>query len=186
MTPTRAALSGPGVRVLRRGAGRKADLLVVGDGDGARVVKDFSGRGAFGRRFGAWLVGRELRAYAQLQDHPAVPSGAERIDDHAFSVAFRPGEIMGPGLAGKVPDRFADDLLAAVREMHARGVVHLDLRHRSNVLASEGGRPVLIDFASALRFRPGGWAHRLVLPLLGWIDERAVQKWRAQIGGALR
>lgn len=181
MSPNRDALSGPGVEVLRRGRGRKSDLLRVGVGPDARVVKDFAGRGPLARRLGAWLVGRELRAYHRLAGHPAVPRAVERIDAWAFSVEYRPGEVMGPRLAERVPEAFVAELREAVREMHARGVVHLDLGHRSNVLAGEDGRPVLIDFASALCFRPGGLGERLVLPLLAWVDRRAVDKWQAQL-----
>lgn len=182
MTLPRSALVGPSVVVLRRGRGRKSDLLRVGAGADARIVKDFAGRGPLGRRLGAWLVGRELRAYERLAGHPAVPRATGRIDAHAFSLEYRPGEVMGPRLARRVPDDFVDELRKAVREMHARGVVHLDLGHRSNVLAGEDGRPVLIDFASALCFRPGGLGARLLLPLLAWIDRRAVDKWESQLG----
>ena len=178
---TREALSRPGVEVLRRGAGRKSDLLRLDAGGEDRVVKDFAARGRFARRMGAWLVERELRAYEQLDGHPSVPRSARRIDAHAFAVEYRPGQIMGPRLAGQVPAGFVAALRQAVVDMHARGVVHLDLRHRSNVLATSEGDPVLIDFASALCFRPGGLGHRLVMPLLAWIDRRAVEKWAGQL-----
>jgi hypothetical protein len=56
-------------------------------------------------------------------------------------------------------------------------VVHLDLRHRSNVRAAPDGSPVLIDFDAALRFRKGGPAERLLLPLLRRIDDRGLAKW---------
>jgi serine/threonine protein kinase len=66
--------------------------------------------------------------------------------------------------------------------MHARGVAHLDLRHRSNVLLTADGTPVLIDFGSAVCLRPGGLAARLLLPLLARIDRGALGKWRAKLG----
>jgi serine/threonine protein kinase len=65
--------------------------------------------------------------------------------------------------------------------MHARGLVHLDLRHRSNVLAGEDGHPVLLDFASALHFDPTTWWGRCAVSLLGRIDLRALDKWRARL-----
>jgi predicted Ser/Thr protein kinase len=65
--------------------------------------------------------------------------------------------------------------------MHRRGVVHFDLSHRSNVLVGEDGRPVLIDFASALCLRPGGLAARVLLPLVTGLDRRALAKWRARL-----
>jgi serine/threonine protein kinase len=71
-------------------------------------------------------------------------------------------------------------LEAALAEMHRRGVVHLDLRNRTNVLSDEAGRPVLIDFGSALVFTPGGWSARWLLPLFASFDRRALAKWHAK------
>jgi RIO-like serine/threonine protein kinase len=129
------------------------------------------------------LIRRELRAYRQLGDHPSVPKVVAQLDALAFVLEYRPGDVLGPALRSRVPATFVDDLRDAVRQMHARGVVHLDLRHRSNALADPEGRPVLIDFASSLCFRRGGLAARFVLPLLAWIDTRALRKWQRQIHG---
>lgn len=184
MTPTRSSLAAADVEVLRRGRAGNPDVLRVREAGGEYVVKDFSGRGPWMRMLAPWLVRRELRAYEQLQDHPAVPRLLSRIDDLAFAVEYRPGQILGPRLATWVPPTFIPELRGAVRAMHARGVVHLDLRHRSNALADPDGHPVLIDFASAVRFRPGGLAFRILLPLLAWIDLRAVEKWQRQLEAA--
>ena len=73
------------------------------------------------------------------------------------------------------------ELESAVRGLHARGVVHLDLRHRSNVLVARDGRPVLIDFASAVCFRPGGLGARLLLPWLARVDLQAYRKWEIRL-----
>jgi hypothetical protein len=181
---SRDILANAEVEVLSRGGPRNPDVLCVRHEGGVWVVKDFASRGRFARWLGPWLIRRELRAYDQLEGHPAVPRVTGRLDDLAFALEYRPGEILGPHLAAWVPESFIPELRAAVREMHERGVVHLDLRHRSNALADPDGHPVLIDFASALCFRPGGIAARLVLPLLAWIDRRAVDKWERQVAEA--
>jgi serine/threonine protein kinase len=142
-------------------------------------VKDFAPRGAWVRAWlGPWLLGREVRAYRALAGHPAVPRLLGRIDRLAFAVEYRPGRRLSRRLAGQVAPGFVDALAGAVGAMHARGVVHLDLRHRSNVLVGEDGAPVLIDFASALRFPPGA---RWLVPVFAWIDRRAVAKWRERL-----
>ena len=184
MTLSRASLPGAAVEVLSKGGAGNPDVLHVRDEGRDYVVKDFSGRGPFMRRLAPWLVRRELRAYEQLQGHPAVPRLPFRIDDLALAVEYRPGEILGPRLAAWVPPSFIPELREAVREMHARGVVHLDLRHRSNALADPDGHPVLIDFASAVCFRPGSIAARILLPMISWIDLRAVDKWEHQLEAA--
>ncbi len=184
MSLSRRSLCGPGALRIRAASARKPALWRVQEGDDCVVVKDFAESGLVARWLGAWLVQRELRAYRQLEGHPAVPRVRAVIDSLAFAVEYRPGEVMGTGLAGRVSPDFVTALRQAVREMHARGVVHLDLRHRSNVLAEGGGqRPVLIDFASALCFRPRSTGARVVLPLLAWIDLLAVDKWERQLRG---
>ena len=40
------------------------------------------------------------------------------------------------------------------------------------------GRIVLIDFAGALRFRSGGFLHRLLFRRLARVDEAAYLKWK--------
>ncbi len=170
------------LQVLKRGARRNPDVYLVQGETGPLVVKDFAPRGWVVRRWlGPWLMRRELDAYAQLEGHPAVPRVLGILDERAFVVEYRPGERVSRRLRGRVPAGFTDELAAAVDRMHARGVAHLDLRHRSNVLADERGRPVLIDFASAVCFRPGGVGARSLLPLLAWFDRRAVAKWRMRV-----
>ena len=180
---TRADLAGAAVEVLNRGNFGNPDVLLVPRAVGPPVVvKDFRPRAAWVRAtLGRWVARREARAYRALETHPAVPGFRGWIDALAFAVEYRPGRRMSRKLAGTVPVEFADRLAAALDQMHALGVVHLDLRHRSNVLVDERGAPVLIDFGSALTLRPGSWLARLLLPPLAWIDRRAVEKWRVRL-----
>ena len=90
---------------------------------------------------------------------------------------------MSRKLRGQVPPDFVARLEQALAEMHARGVAHLDLRHRSNVLVGEDGAPVLIDFGSAVCLRPGSALARVLLPALARIDRSALEKWRVRLEG---
>jgi hypothetical protein len=179
----RADLAAEGVKLLNRGNVGNPDVLLVPRAGGPPlVVKDYRPRAAWVRAtVGRWVARREARAYRALEGHPAVPGFRGWIDALAFAVEYRPGRRMSRKLAGEVPADFPDRLEAALREMHRRGVVHLDLRHRSNVLVDEAGAPVLIDFGSAFTFRPGSWLARLLLPPLAWIDRRAADKWRERL-----
>ncbi|MFK7894267.1 MAG: hypothetical protein AB8G23_00425 [Myxococcota bacterium] len=146
------------------------------------VVKDYAPRSAVARTlFGRWLLRREARAYRLLAEVSAVPRMLGRIDSNALMIEYRPGVLLSRSLAGKVPSGFMEDLEEAVSQMHARGVVHLDLRHRSNILAGEEGAPVVIDFASALFFEPNGWLGRWLLPAFARIDLAALEKWRVRL-----
>ena len=169
-------------KLLNRGGSRNPDVYCIEVSGAPLVVKDFAPRGAFVRAtIGRWVTAREARAWQVLDGHPSVPAFRGRIDALAFVVEYRPGRRMGRKLRGEVPEDFADRLDCALGAMHARGVAHLDLRHRSNVLLGESGDPILIDFGSALVFRPGSLAARLLLPLLVAIDRRAARKWRRKL-----
>lgn len=184
--PTRAELPARGAGLLHRGNRRNPDVSLVEHAGARIVVKDFAPRGAWVRAWlGPWLLSRELRAYHALAGHPAVPRLLGRIDRLAFAVEYRPGRRMSRRLAREISPAFVHALESAVREMHARGVVHLDLRHRSNVLLGDDGAPVLIDFASALCFRRGALGARWLLPLFAAVDLRAVGKWRKRLGAQL-
>ena len=163
---------------LSRGGRLSPDVLLVETPERRIVVKDWAGRGRLRAALGVWLAPREARIYSALGSHPAVPRYLGRVDRHAFAVEHRPG----PRISGRRPETFSlgfcTQLEAAVRGLHAHGVVHLDLRHRSNVRAGLDGSPVLVDFGAAVAFRPGGLAARWLLPWLARIDLRAVDKWR--------
>lgn len=168
--------------LLNRGNRRNPDVYKVGQGADALVVKDFAARGPWVRAtIGRWVTGREARAWRRLRGHPNVPAFRASIDALAFAVEYRPGRRMSRRLADQVPADFCDQLQEAVAEMHRRGVVHLDLRHRSNVMLGDDGMPVLIDFGSALLLRPGSLVARVLLGPLAWIDRRAVRKWRSKL-----
>jgi hypothetical protein len=173
------------VAVLHRGGSRNPDVLLVETPAGRVVVKDFAPRGRLVRAcLGPWLNRREMRAYRALAGCASVPRLLGPIDRLAFAVEYRPGQPLSRRVHGRTPPGFADALEQAVRALHRRGVAHLDLRHRSNVLLGEDGRPVLLDFASALCLRPGGLGARWLLPLLARLDLRAVEKWRARLQAA--
>jgi hypothetical protein len=179
---TRADLAQRRLVRLERGGRFSADVWLVEAERGPVVVKDFAERGAFVRAvLGPWFVSHESRIYRQLGSHPAVPRWLGRIDRLAFAVEHRGGVRISRRQPWTFSPDFGRRLEACVRELHAQGVVHLDLRHRSNVRAGLDGAPVLIDFASAIGFRPGSFAARRLLPLLGIADRAAVAKWRRRI-----
>lgn len=182
----RPALAGLDPVPLQQGVGRKPDVLLFELPGGAVVVKDFGARARWLRAtLGRWLIARELRAYRALAGHPSVPRLLARIDAYAFAVEHRPGHRLSRQRATELAPDFLAQLDRAVRGLHARGVVHLDLRHRSNVLVDARGAPVLIDFASAVCLAPTRWPQRWLLRALAQIDEAALAKWRAKLGPAL-
>lgn len=181
----RDALAGRVRSVLHEGGTGNPDVLLVeGERPGAPplVIKDYAPRSVWVRRLLApALLRREARAYQRLEGMVAVPRLLGRVDDLALVFEYRPGQLLSRSLRGTLPEAFLGELEAAVGEMHRRGVVHLDLRHRSNILAGEDGHPVLIDFASALRFDPSKPWGRAACGLLSAVDRRALEKWRVRL-----
>jgi serine/threonine protein kinase len=168
--------------VLNRGGWGNPDVLLVETETGSVVVKDFSPRTQFVRQWlGPWLLRREARAYRCLEGVEAVPRLLGQLDTAALVFEYRPGVLLSRSLAGRLPANFLVELQGAIAEMHRRGVVHLDLRHRSNILAGRDGRPILLDFASALRFDRSTWWGRVGVVLLGSVDRRALRKWRVRL-----
>lgn len=166
---------------LQRGGLRSADVWRVDGPGGPFVVKDFAARPRWLRAtLGRWLVRRELRVYRALAGIPAVPRLLGRVDAFAFAIEYRPGRHLSRRIAAALPPDFVPRLEAAVRAMHARRIVHLDLRHRDNVLVDGQGAPVLLDFASALRVPALGGLGAPLLRALARIDERALAKWRGR------
>jgi serine/threonine protein kinase len=180
--PAREELAAAIERVLNRGGWSNPDVLLVRHGGGHVVVKDYAGRSRLVRLLLApWLSAREQRAWRALQGHPAVPTFLGRIDRLAFAVEYRPGSSLFSGRRKTpMPEGFLAEVEAVLEEMHRRGVVHGDLRNRGNVLRDAAGHPVLIDFGSALVFRPGSLASRLLLPLFAMLDRNALRKWQAK------
>src|SRR4030043_120786 len=108
-----------------------------------------------------------------------IPQPFERIDRFAFAMEFISGR---PLLRGEpLPSSFFSDLEQVLREVHKRGVVHSDLRHKGNILLSERGEPFLIDFNSSFAFKEKGFRRRYLFPLLQWVDYGGLLKLKQRV-----
>ena len=165
---------------LKRGGWRDPDVLLVRCAGGLAVVKDFAPRGRFVR----WVLGprairREVAALRRLAGHASVPQFLGCLDSLACTIEHGGGPRLSRRRPWTFSPEFARRLRLAVSRMHACGIAHLDLSHRSNVHSDMSGQPVLVDFASAVALEPESIAHRLVWPLLVRVDERALRKWES-------
>lgn len=178
---TRVNLAQRTVVKLRSGGWESPDVLLVDSDDGPVVVKDFSPRRPLvAKSFGRWLIGRERRALEALSGHPSVPRLLGSIDSLALVLEHRGGVRFTRRRPWTFTPEFDRSLRVAVAGLHKCGVVHLDLRHRSNVRADLDGRPVLIDFDSAVTFRSGSWAARWIMPVLAGFDLLCLRKFGPQ------
>lgn len=154
---------------LVRGRIAKPDLNRVEIGGKRFMVKDVRRRPFFLRwTLSLWLIQQEWKIYCRLKGVRGIPQPIERIDRFAFAMEYIQGRAVGRD--EKLSSSFFSNLEKILKEVHARGVVHLDLRHKGNILISEDGSPFLIDFNSGFLFKKGGLLQRYLFPLLRWVD----------------
>ena len=162
----RAALATADRKLLRDGRFANARVERVRIGGVDWIFKDFSSRAFFVRHtVGRFLLGRELRALRQLDGLPGIPSQAFRIDALAMAARFVPGRPLSDMPKGPVATEYLLALEALLRQVHARGLVHLDTRGGGNLLIGPDGTPGIIDFQAALSTR---WMPRA---LRGWFED---------------
>ena len=178
--PTRDAVERAPRRLLHPGSSTKAAIVVVEGPDGPRLMKDVSVmhplvRWIYGRR----VLLREERALTALYGMVGVPKLYGRIDSDALLMEFITGETLRRQFDKPRLTKACVALADRVASLHERGVVHLDLRQKHNVLVDAEGGVVLIDFQSALVLGHSGW-RGLLLRLLAPLDRMAVLKHRAR------
>ncbi|MBS3905905.1 MAG: hypothetical protein KGZ49_02605 [Syntrophaceae bacterium] len=154
---------------LVRGRFGKPDLNRVETEGHAFMVKDVRRRNFFLRwTLGLWLIDKEWKIYSRLKGLKGIPQPVERIDRFAFAMEYIPGKAVGRSEA--LSASFFLELERVLGEVHSRGVVHMDLRHKGNILVSDKGEPFLIDFNSSFSFRENGILRRFLFPLFQWVD----------------
>lgn len=133
------------------------------------MVKDVRRRNFFLRwTLGLWLIQKEWKIYSRLKGLKGIPQPVKQIDRFAFAMEFIPGVPIERGKI--IPPSFFSDLVQVLKAIHSRGVVHMDLRHKGNILVSDKGEPFLIDFNSSFSFREKGILRRFLFPLFQWVD----------------
>ncbi len=148
------------------------------------MVKDAGRRHLLFRwTIGLWLIRNEWKIYRRLDGIEGIPRVIERIDRFAFVTEYVPGSPLGRG--GNLPASFFEQLGKVLKEVHSRGVVHLDLRHKGNILLSEDGKPFIIDFNSSLAFGERGLLRRLLFPVLRWVDYGGLLKLKERVSPSL-
>ncbi|MBI4568179.1 MAG: hypothetical protein HY719_07265 [Planctomycetes bacterium] len=99
------------------------------------------------------------------------------MDADGFVTTHLPGREVAVFPPGALPAEFFDRLMALVEAIHRRGVVHLDLRQRRNILVEEPALlPRVVDFGGALRVPARG----RVAAFLRDVDRAGALKFKAR------
>ncbi len=159
----------------------KPSIWTLTAGDWLVVIKDVRHTTPLFRyTLGRMGLHREQRIYRRLDGMPFVPRYLGRLDKDAIMlerVDARPIQEFGKT---DIDAAFFDDLGECVARLHDRGVVHMDLRHRSNLLVGEDSKPRIIDFEAAVYVGRSFLARWLLVPLLAPVDRSAVTKYRVR------
>jgi RIO-like serine/threonine protein kinase len=170
--------------LIRGNAFGKPDLNRVEVKGQTLMIKDAGKKNFFLRwTLGYWLIHKEWKIYSRLSGIRGIPKAIERIDRFAFAMEFILGRPIQRG--EPLPPSFFCDLERVLKEIHSRGVVHLDLRHKGNILVSENGEPFLIDFNSSLCLRENGFLRRFLFPILRWVDCGGLLKLKERVSPSL-
>ncbi len=94
------------------------------------------------------MAGRELSALRKLSGIPGFPEDAFRLDRYAIAYRFVPGSEIGQARQELLTPGFFEQLESLVGRMHGRDIAHLDIRTGGNVLVTERGNPLILDFQS--------------------------------------
>jgi hypothetical protein len=174
---TRAQLAAAERKLLRDGRFANARVERVGVDGVDWIFKDFSSRAFIVRHtVGRLLLGREVRALRRLQGLPGVPGDAFRVDAFSMAARFLPGRALADMPKGPISTAYLQALEALLRQVHARGLVHLDTRGGGNLLLMPDGAPGIIDFQAALSTR---WMPRSMRAWFEAMDLSGVyKKWR--------
>ena len=174
-------LAGLPGRILRRGSWKKAEVRLVELDDRSIVIKDWRGASRWLQPLMKRLSRNEQRIYRFLAGLSGIPS-LLAAGDRVLVLEHIPGLSIGNLSCGPGTGRVvAARLEKTVRDLHNAGVYHFDLRKRDNILVTEAGHIVVIDFTSAVRFRSQGIVGSFFRPLLGLIDRYAVLKWKHRL-----
>ena len=98
-----------------------------------------------------------------------------------MAMEYVAGERISHWKRRELPPALFSHLWALIEAIHARGIVHIDLRKRDNILISTGGEVFIIDFNASFRFPPGSHGARWILPALRKTDHFGFLKWKAAL-----
>lgn len=154
MTPPfgRAELDRCESELLSRGRFANAVVRRCRVGDGEWVVKDFRPKSWFVRNaYGRPMIRRELAALQRLAGVAGAPQEPFLLDCFALAYRYMPGRTLAAIGPGGLPGAYFEALERLAIDIHARGVAHLDLRYRQNVLVLDDGTPAVLDFQASVR-----------------------------------
>lgn len=165
--------------VFRQGGGSRPDVWLIEIDGEAAVLKDQNGADRiFAALVGPLLNWRETSALRALAPCAAVPNLLAVPSKRAFVMSYHPSRQITK-LNGQHVDwpTFFTLLEQRIKEMHALGIAHNDLRNPTNTLVTPQGEPILVDlvayFARGARWN---WCKNWLFERFCQVDYSAITK----------
>ena len=147
-------------------AGYQGQTLIYRDTEKELVIKVPHGRGLI-RWFHVRMLYHEYAVFKKLENFSAVPKCYGLIDNQYLVLQYIPGL---PIRQSRPQDeaQYFEQMFLAIGQMHERGVAHMDLKKKDNLLVVDGVHPCMIDFGTAVIFQPGfhpfnHWRYKLAI-----------------------
>ncbi len=137
----------------RFSAGYQGQTLKYEQGPHRLIIKVPHGRGLL-RRFNIHLLRHEYAVYRRLKNFAGVPVCYGLVGDQYLVLQL----IDGTTIKQQRPldgERYFSRMLEYIKQMHAMGIAHFDLKKKTNLLVVDGNEPCLIDLGVAVVFKPG-------------------------------
>ena len=129
-------------------AGYQGKTLLYSKDDQNLVIKIPHGRG-FIKYLHTRMVRHEARVYQQLQNMEGTPACYGLIDNQYLALEF----IDGEPIRNKRPvnnESYFKSLFKLIEQMHEKGVGHMDLKKKDNLLVTHHDEPCVLDFGAAI------------------------------------
>ena len=156
------------IKVLRDGGGSRPTVMRIQRDGEDQVLKDHAGcDSVFATLLGKLLTRREARALLKLDAVAGVPRLRGHPGSRALYMEWVGGISIKEALTRETDwPKFLTELENMLREIHAQGVAHCDLRGLSNILVGPDQTPYVIDFVSCF-FAGSRWNF-----IRGWVFRR--------------
>ena len=156
------------IKVLRDGGGSRPTVMRIQRDGEDQVLKDHAGCDPlFSALLGKLLTRREARALLELDSVAGVPRLLGQPGSRALYMEWLDGISVKEALAQETDwPKFLTELEHTLRQIHALGVAHCDLRGLSNILVGPDQTPYVIDFVSCF-FSGARWNF-----IRGWVFRR--------------
>lgn len=103
------------------------------------------------------LVKNEVRALKKAQWVAWLQQLVKQVSSQAIVTEYVPGRTLGSLKGCDLPGDFFDLLHETLRKAHMCGIADLDFAHTDDILVTDDGKPVLIDFESSIVCNEYSW-----------------------------